>query len=245
MMRIAICDDVAADRRAIAEALHSYLANRAIEAEVETFSRPDRLMKVARDKVFDLYLLDVLLSEEMTGIDLVRNLRAGAAKVPVIFFSTSREYAVDAFAVEAISYLKKPWTMESFTRVMDLATEAYRKSQDGLLSFKTSGGVFRIHGSQIEYVTTASTVNYVTIRIANGVEITVRDSVRNFAEQYHERVYLFSAGRSILVNPAQISSVGKSSVTFFSGATLEVPRSVMTTLAKEVLSLSYPCNHLT
>jgi len=239
-MRIAICDDVAKDRRAIAAALESYLKTRGRKADVVEFFSPDRLMETVRREPFDLYLLDVILSEHQTGIALVRQLRAEQGEVPVVFLSTSREYALDAFAVEAVSYLQKPWTQEAFFRALDRAVESVRRSAEGLLTFKSGAEVVRFPAQQIEYVMTSETVNYVEIARMTGDRITIRGSVRSFLEQYGQSVTLLSAGRSILVNPAQIVALNGANVRFFSGRTVEVPKSVLPTLAKAVLSLSSP-----
>jgi len=239
-MRIAICDDVEGDRRAVEESLAGYLKKRGVSAKVVEFTNPQDLLVESRTEPFDLYLLDVLLANEINGIEIVKLLRSWRGNVSVIFLSTSREYAVDAFAVEAVSYLQKPWTQELFYRALDRAMDSIRTQQEGMMAFKSDEGVVRFPAEQIEYVSTAPTVNYVVISRAGGNDITQRGSIRSFADQYGETAKLIPAGRSILINPAQISALEDSSVRFFSGRSIEVPRSVLPTLSKAILALSRP-----
>lgn len=239
-MRIAICDDVDGDRRAIAETLSDYLKNRGVSAAVEKFSTPLALLEAANRSPFDVYLLDVLLSDDFTGIELVQRLRTRQERVSVVFFSTCREYAVEAFSLEAVSYLQKPWTKELFFRALDRAMETLQRVQEDLLTFRSGDGVVRFAASQIESVSTATTVNYVLVSRAGGGPVTLRGSVKSFAEEYGERVCLIPAGRSILINPAQISALEGDRVRFFSDRTVDVPHSALTTLSRAVLELSCP-----
>ncbi len=69
----------------------------------------------------DLVFLDVEMPE-MTGIELVKNLE----KRPIVILITSKkEYAVEAFELNAVDYLIKPVTLSRFTMSVSKAKELF------------------------------------------------------------------------------------------------------------------------
>lgn len=108
MIRLAICDD-----EAQAVAAHRALAERALAqggyaATVETYTKSESLCAdICEDgRVFDLILLDI----EMPGVDgmaLVERIAPLLPQVRVIFITSHREYAIDAFALNIFRYVPK------------------------------------------------------------------------------------------------------------------------------------------
>ncbi|MGH8378222.1 MAG: LytR/AlgR family response regulator transcription factor, partial [Gammaproteobacteria bacterium] len=76
----------------------------------------DALAKI-RELGPDLLFLDIKMPG-LSGLELSRSLRA--EKPPYIIFTTAYgQYAVDAFAVDAIDYLVKPFDRERFRHAID------------------------------------------------------------------------------------------------------------------------------
>lgn len=108
MIRLAICDD-----EAQAVAAHRALAERALAqggfaATVEPYTNSESLCAdICEDgRVFDLILLDI----EMPGLDgmaLVERIAPLLPQVRVIFITSHREYAIDAFALNIFRYVPK------------------------------------------------------------------------------------------------------------------------------------------
>jgi two-component system, LytTR family, response regulator len=74
----------------------------------------------------DLLLLDIEMPG-MTGIELTRNL---VDKKPIIIFTTSkRDYAVDAFELKVADYIVKPVTLPRFLQAMEKAMEIYNSNK--------------------------------------------------------------------------------------------------------------------
>ena len=75
----------------------------------------------------DLLLLDIEMPG-MTGLELTRNL---VNKRPVIIFITSkREYAADAFDLNVVDYIIKPVTSSRFIQAIDKAREMLESSRE-------------------------------------------------------------------------------------------------------------------
>jgi len=77
----------------------------------------------------DLLFLDIEMPE-MTGLELTRNL---GEKRPIIVFTTSKkEYAVDAFELNVADYLIKPVTIPRFLLAMEKVREIYDSNKVGV-----------------------------------------------------------------------------------------------------------------
>src|ERR1700730_19235439 len=75
----------------------------------------------------DLLLLDIEMPG-MTGLELTKNLQH---KRPVIIFITSkREYAADAFDLNVVDYIIKPVTSSRFIQAIDKAREMLESSRE-------------------------------------------------------------------------------------------------------------------
>ena len=65
----------------------------------------------------DIAFLDIRMGG-MDGIELAERLRESATRPAVVFVTTSREYALDAYRTHPFDYLVKPYTQEEMRRVL-------------------------------------------------------------------------------------------------------------------------------
>lgn len=109
MWRIAICDDDAAEIAAIRALLERYAEQKGLTIQVSVYHDGSELISAYEDEgaYFDLILLDILMGN-VTGIDAALRLRRNGVRTPLIFFTASRDYAVESYEVDATGYLVKP-----------------------------------------------------------------------------------------------------------------------------------------
>ncbi|SHF79221.1 LytR/AlgR family response regulator transcription factor [Flavisolibacter ginsengisoli] len=111
---------------------------------------------VLREKPVDLLLLDIEMPG-MTGIELTRNLQA---ERPIIIFTTSKkEYAAEAFDLNVADYIVKPITPGRFLQAIDKAremlqcnSEQVKLSDEEFIFIRDSNIVRRLKLSDILYV---------------------------------------------------------------------------------------------
>lgn len=80
---------------------------------VKAYSDPVKLMQEYKDLDFDIIVTDV----HMPGINGIELARAFKNK-PVIFTTAYKEYAADAFDLEAVDYIVKPVQKERFEKAL-------------------------------------------------------------------------------------------------------------------------------
>lgn len=110
MYLIALCDDETAELDKTEQILHNYEKEHPNAAiKIERFETAAKLIDRIRAKKYtpDLIILDIYMPHE-TGIDAAKTLREMGNKSRIIFLTTSKEHALDAFRVEAAQYLVKP-----------------------------------------------------------------------------------------------------------------------------------------
>lgn len=118
---------------------------------VKAFNDPLKLLNEISALEFDVCILDI----EMPGLNglQVAHLLAGR---PVIFTTAYKEYAADAFELDAIDYLQKPIKKERLEKAIRKAAgivEAKRKEKQ-FVQLNTNKGKALVFFDQIVHVTT-------------------------------------------------------------------------------------------
>lgn len=105
-LRIAICDDDALSLQSVTAIVNEFAADRGIS--VSTYSQSTKLLEDALQLGgFDLYILDILMPI-LSGIQLSGELRRTGLSGRILFLTSSQDFAIDAFRVQASGYLLKP-----------------------------------------------------------------------------------------------------------------------------------------
>lgn len=141
MLRIAICDDMKDQVRLIHRAAENYFRKEDQEVIYKLYDNAFTFLDDVEAKVpFDIILLDIYMPGIM-GTDIARQLRREKGKSEIIFLTSSDEYAVDAFSVDAAHYLLKPFTQSDFNQAMKRAVDRIRLRNSRRIIFKVDGGI--------------------------------------------------------------------------------------------------------
>ena len=129
MLKIAFCDDENQETRRLEALLEEYAADRGQDFAHTSYQSPVELMaEVEKGTRFDIILLDVLMPGE-NGMAAAREIREYDSNVKIIFLTSSSEFAVESYAVDAWYYQLKPIRREDFFRLMDSACAACTREQ--------------------------------------------------------------------------------------------------------------------
>lgn len=100
----------------------------------------------------DVLLLDIEIPR-MTGIELAKELVEIGIDVPVVFSTAYREYAVEAFRVQALDYILKPMTPKIVKQLDERLKKYYglqpKKSFENMLLVQLYGSSFVKKGDQV------------------------------------------------------------------------------------------------
>ena len=110
-MTIALIDDSANDMDTLFSYICRYCQEHRIHAHIEKFTSELVFLRSARQTTYDLVFLDIYM-QQTSGIQIAVKLRETQPKCQIIFTTASRDHAVNAFRLQALDYLVKPFTYE-------------------------------------------------------------------------------------------------------------------------------------
>lgn len=162
-------------------------------------------MKVLRNHEVDLVFLDIEMPT-LTGLDLIKALPS----VPQVIFTTAhRNYAVEAFEVNALDYLMKPISIERFSQaiIRFLDSRQTEKTIEGgsggeTITLKVDKKHFKLSIGEILYI--ESLADYVVVHTANEKMIT-KERISHLEERLGDFGFL-RVHRGFLVNLEKVNA---------------------------------------
>ena len=117
-MNIAIIDDIASDAEQLKRIITSYFENRQIPTEIQYFSSAEAFFDDYRPGNFQILFLDIYM-DGITGMEAARRIRNQSDDCILVFVTTSSEFAVESYDVNAAYYLLKPFQPEKLCQILD------------------------------------------------------------------------------------------------------------------------------
>ena len=227
-MRIALCDDEKKYLDESAMLLSEYATARNTRFSVEQFDTPsDFLDKLDKGGGYDIYLLDIYMPG-LTGVSIATELRRRNDESPVIFLTSSRDHAVEAFGVGATHYLLKPYTKDDFFAAMDKAMHSILQDKPKTVLMKTVNGYHNIPISKIIYCESAN--HNQTICFVDEQPASVRISQSELWEKLSPFGQFYLCGKTYIINLEQIEKILSDTVEMTTGKCLAVPRRILPAL---------------
>lgn len=113
MLNFVICDDSVAILERMCKLLDSIFISNSIEARIGLKSTSaEKVLSYTLEFPTDVFILDIDLKQEFTGIELASRIRKKDKSCYIIFTTGHLEYALLAYKVKAFDFLAKPITKE-------------------------------------------------------------------------------------------------------------------------------------
>lgn len=187
-----------------------------------TFHSPlDLIAEIERGIRFDILFLDVLMPGE-NGIDVATEIRNYDKNAKIIFLTSSAEFAVQSYTVNAFYYQLKPICEESFFRLMDAVLSQCKKEQASSLILHCKNGITRINPTQLEYCEVIHRTLF--IHLTSGKVLECSGSLNELAGQLVPYGSFLRPHRSYLVNLEYIQNLSYRAITMSCLAEIPIPR---------------------
>lgn len=151
-MRIAICDDNPVYLGYLHGLVEQLLTTAGLPFEISRYESSEALWAHLRanSHAFDVLLLDILM-EGMTGVQLAEELRGLSCDAAIVFITSCKDYALEAFNVRALHYLIKPVDEKILAQLL---FEIYQtRNRVPYVLIRQQGGVIvRCDVDDIEYI---------------------------------------------------------------------------------------------
>ena len=235
--RIAICDNDENDLERACNLVDSFLRERKnMEGEIIAFSSPQKLLKAVVQEDFDLYLLDILMPE-MTGIELGKLIREKSRRVPIIYMTSSREFAFEAYGVQAMYYLEKPVSYKQLEESLYMALKFKGKEKENKILINTRDGVIAIDSNDVLYVENESrTAVYYLNNGEKVVSVSNRRSFEETVEGICKNNSFIHPHKSYYVNMQYIRLIRQTSIYLDNDVEIPISRKHLTEMKKLYLN---------
>lgn len=222
-MKLCICDDHPEDvdriRTLTTELIWEYPQ---WPIQVQSFSSPfDLLEYLETGRGFDLYLLDILMPH-MSGLDLAKQIRQRGEKAEILFLTSSREYAIDAFRVKASGYLLKPLEKEAFFEAVLSCIHTLTSEKNAFLLIKIRGGLRKVCLQDLVLIESFNHSRVCTLK--DGSKLETAATLSSLMEQLGGDGRFFSPHRAYIVNLEYVSGLNPSELMLTDGKKLPVSR---------------------
>lgn len=224
MYQIALCDDEEADLDRTEQMLRSYgKEHPELGFVMERFLNADSLIHRIGEKNYrpDFIFMDIYMSEK-SGIDAAKELRAMGNNGKLIFLTTSREHALDAFSVEASQYLVKPVTEEKLFSVLDRFLLEINERNKKYLLLRIEGRIQRVAVGDIVCCEAQGKLQY--LYLSNHTQLGLRRTMAEIYEMLASYREFVRVGAAYIVNLEHVDSLSTQEVQMDSGKKIYLPR---------------------
>lgn len=135
MYYIGICDDEPIFLQQVTALTQQILTKEGIPFHIHTFKNTQMLEKYlqAPDNTLNLLLLDIIM-DKRNGIEYARMLREQDDEIPIVFISSTMDYALEGYTVDSMGYILKPVKREELRETLLRACKKYQRQNVVLTS---------------------------------------------------------------------------------------------------------------
>ena len=224
MYQIALCDDEIMELDKVEEMLESYRKQQnGYDFSIRRFTHADGLLQFVRGEGYvpDLIIMDIYMPGKM-GIEAAKELREMGNECRIIFLTTSREYALEAFRVDAGQYLVKPVMEEEMFPVLDKLLQQVDREQKKYVPFRIHDRIHRVSVHDIVFCEAQKKCQY--MYLSDGTQYVLRMTMARIYDMLCGYPEFVKVGISYIANLDHIESLNARELQMDNGEKIYLPR---------------------
>lgn len=184
-------------------------------AECTLFSNAmDLLWALERGQRYDLVLLDILMPS-MTGMDAAREIRHFDQDAKIVFLTSSTEFAVESYTVNAYYYILKPIQETQLFTLLDKVIYDTNNQTGSSFLIRSSQGLIRAYINKLEFAEIIGrTIFY---HFTDGSVMQAQGVMAELESVLLPHSCFIKPHRSYIVNLSHISSLGQREIKMRTG----------------------------
>lgn len=232
-MNIAICDDSKEQLNVITKMIDRYTAPQEDIIRYDVYENALDLLSKLPSQHYDVLLLDILMPG-FNGMEAARDIRQINEEIPIIFLTSSPEFAVESYRVRAFDYLIKPVEekelFQSLNRIFTLKKDTDSRS----LLVKSAKELYAVPFSQLMYVE----IDNHTLRfhLADNTTKTIRGRLSDYEEILLSHSSFLKVHRSYVVNMAFMKALNKNCFLTTTGKTIPISRKLLPEVQQQYMT---------
>ena len=225
MYQIAICDDEDFELDKIEQMLKNYqIKCVGTEFSIRRFADSEDIFLQITTKNYqpDLILMDIYMPGT-SGIEVARKLRDMGNTCMIVFMTSSQEHALEAFGVDAFSYLLKPVSKEMLFPTLDKVMKELAKNQPQYILLQTANnGVRRVKLTDIIYCEAQRKIQCVYLK--ENERIYLKMTMAKLFEMLCPHKRFVKLGVSYIINMEHIERLDAQTLLLDCGKEIYLPR---------------------
>lgn len=217
MFKVAICDDEITSLMINQALTEQVLAEAGIEYEITTFDDMQKMIDGVLDDSADYnLLLSDILAVGMNGIEAAEEIRRLGDKLPIVFISSTADFALDGYRVNALRYLQKPVQIDKLKEAILEAYSMIGKKKE-YLSFQVADKFMKINLDDIVYLESYGRDTEV---VTKDDRITVHSKFSDMEKQVPADRFV-RCHRSYIINMSEVKDIAR--YRFLTNDGVEIP----------------------
>ena len=212
MLLIAVCDDNIDELSNMVQLINLYRTSKNFSCEYAVFPNGFELISaLEKGKRFDIYCLDIIMPGFM-GIDVAKEIRGFDKTAPILFFTSSPEFALESYSVKAINYVLKPISKEKLFFTFDELFEQIKAETDeDAVIVKSNEGIQKILISNLVFAEVIG--RNVLYHLRSGKVIECIESFFSVCDHLLKYGCFIKPHRSYLVNMKYVETIENHKIT--------------------------------
>lgn len=184
MIRVALVEDEESSQRTLTEYLERFSQEINEKIHVSIFPDGAEIVEDYRGN-YDIILMDILM-RYMDGMEAASEIRKVDKEVVILFITSTPQYVMKGYTVDALDYVLKPVSYFAFSQRMQRALERMKHRTRKFISVPFQGGMRKLDISQIRYI---EVVNHSLIYHLDGETLEAKGVLSELEEAL--TAYLF------------------------------------------------------
>ncbi len=236
-MKIAIIDDERQALEELQQALQLCGIKNVIQAEVQMFTSGENFLQVFKPEDFQLIFLDICM-EGINGIKTALAIRQQAERLPIIFLTSSADYALEGYQVFPAGYLLKPIN-RAVPQLKDILHHCLPDLMANIINVQRHGRMLQINIERIAYIDVQGGRRVggrrgSVIHLQTGETMPVDTSYTEAATALEQRGFVECYNR-LMVNLAAVETLMADSFVLKNGEQLPISRRLYRETAHEYM----------
>lgn len=239
MLKIAVCDDDISDLSNMISMINEYKETNTFRHEITYTafqSAVDLIAAVEDGNRYEIILMDIVMPLT-NGMEAAREIRTHDKVAKIVFLTSSPEFAVDAYAVDAFHYALKPICKDKLFAVLDKIFAASYSQNESSILVKCKTGLTRIPLHILEYAEISGrTICY---HLVNGIVLEEPGIMAKLEQVLLAYPQFVKPHRAFIVNLDCIDVLALREVKLYSNAAIPVSKANYTDLKERYITRTF------
>ena len=154
--------------------------------------------------------------------ELAEELRENGNSCEIIFTAQTQEHAYEAYSVNAVQYILKPYHTQRLNFALARAMAQIKNTSPGYTVLRTSDGIRRVGWNEI--VNSSTMGHYQIITLTDGTELKFRSTSDELYSMLEGSGYFMRVGSPYIVNVKRVREIASRELVLDNGAKIPLPK---------------------